>query len=49
MRKTIENRIPVSIGIPYSLLIKIDNNAQEERKSRSDYIVHILKERLLKK
>ncbi len=39
-------RIPISIGIPLDLLAIIDDKSNEERLSRSEYIVGILQEKL---
>lgn len=42
-------RVPVSIGIPLDLLNLIDSKIDELKlKSRSDFIVEILKEKLQK-
>lgn len=43
----IKNRVPVSVGIPFNLLSFIDKKVEELHfKSRSDFIVEILKEKL---
>lgn len=43
-------RVPVSVGIPLDLLNLIDTKVDEQGlKSRSDFIVEILKEKLQKK
>ncbi len=42
-----KNRVPVSVGIPLNLLNLIDEKVEEQHfKSRSDFIVEILKEKL---
>lgn len=45
MKKKPENRIPVSVGIPFNLLMIIDEEAEQKNLSRSEYIVQILKDR----
>lgn len=41
-----KNQIPVSIGIPYDLLQKVDELAKEQDLSRSSFVVQIIKEKL---
>ena len=48
MSEVIKNRIPVSVSIPYDLLQKIDEFANKDRLSRSNFIVKILKQNLKK-
>lgn len=38
--------VPVSIGIPYDLLTKIDEIAAERNLSRSSFVVKVLEEKL---
>ena len=47
MSKT--NKIPVSVGIPFDLLISIEQLAKEQQLSRSEFIVNILKEKIEQK
>lgn len=44
--KTIKNRVPVSVGIPFDLLTKTDEKANENNVSRSDYVVQALREKI---
>lgn len=44
--KTIKNRVPVSVGIPFDLLAKVDEKANENNASRSDYVVQALREKI---
>lgn len=46
MQKLPKNRVPVSIGVPFDLLFKIDEIASNEQISRSELIVKILQEKL---
>ena len=45
MTKLPKNKVPVSVGIPFNLLLKIDEVADQDRISRSELIVQILKEK----
>jgi hypothetical protein len=46
MAKTLKNKIPVSVGIPFDLLSLIDEKAKENDLSRSDYVVQALREKV---
>lgn len=46
MAELLKNRIPVSVSIPYDLLQEIDELANAEKLSRSNFIVKILQQNL---
>jgi metal-responsive CopG/Arc/MetJ family transcriptional regulator len=46
MIKIPKNRVPVSIAIPFDLLVLIDENANKQGCSRSDYVVQALKDKV---
>jgi metal-responsive CopG/Arc/MetJ family transcriptional regulator len=46
MVKIPKNRVPVSVGIPFDLLTLIDENANKQGCSRSDYVVQALKDKV---
>lgn len=46
MTKLPKNRVPVSVGIPFDLLQEVDELANKENTSRSDFVVQALLEKV---
>lgn len=49
MAKVLKNKVPVSVGIPFYLLTKVDEMAEKEDISRSDFVVQAIIEKIEKK